>query len=218
VAPYAPLAYPGQAILPGAPVDTTAGTVTLPLHRGRLADGRLVWHVITDASDAGAGEHLFPPATAQPGSVGDARHSPLVRVKNRRGLVLDATVAAFDVPARELEFPLDHAKVIDRAVAISSAAGTVTFNVSLGVSSAHPIVFVSLDANSPLVAALEGTTVAPALNHLPVGRDDAPDTTRATARARRRWTCAPARTAASSTSSSPARARSARGGSARTGA
>jgi hypothetical protein len=193
-----------------------------------MADGRTVWHVLTDASDArfaakwrlnhspklanapaaatrtarmaadgtlvfdqgtvdftpertvvpAAGAHAFPPATAQPGSVGDARYSPLARVTNRRGLVLNATVVAFDVSARQIEFPrgnVDHAKVIDRAVAISPTAGTVTFNLSLGMSSAHPILFISLDSNSPLVSALEGTTVAPALNQLPVGRDDAAD-------------------------------------------
>jgi hypothetical protein len=228
VAPYAPVAYPGQAILPGARVDTTAGTVKLPLHRGRMADGRVVWHVITDASDAkvarklrlnhspklantpaaaartarmasdgtlvfdqgavdfaperrvvpGSGAEAFPPAVAEPGSVGDARYSPLVRVKNRGGVVLNATVVAFDVSAREIEFPsggVDHAKVIDRAVAISAAARTVTFGLSLGMASAHPILFVSLDSSSPLVSALEATTVAPALAQLPVGRDDAPD-------------------------------------------
>ena len=228
VAPYAPHAYPGKAILPGARVDTTASTVTLPLHRGRMADGRVVWHVLTDASDArfaakhrlnhspklantpaaaartarltsdgtlvfdqgavdfspqrrvvaGPGAHAFPPAVAEPGSVGDARYSPLVRVKNRRGLVLNATVVAFDVAAREIEFPrgrIDYRKVIDRAVAISPAAGTVTLSLNLGMSSGRPILFISLDSNSPLVSALEATTVAPALSKLPVGRDDSPD-------------------------------------------
>lgn len=53
----------------------------------------------------GPGAHAFPPAVAEPGSVGDAHYSPLVRVTNRRGLVLNATVVAFDVDADEIEFP-----------------------------------------------------------------------------------------------------------------
>lgn len=224
VAAYDPVGYPGEQILSGATVDTRAGTVTLPLHRGRMRDGRSVWYVLTDTSDArtaarlglnhspklrnapnaavrtargdfqalvfdqgtvdfrpkrrvvpGAGEHAFPPAVAQPGSVGDSRYSPLVRVGTQ---VLNATVVAFDVSAAEIEFAnggVDYDKVIDRAVAISPRKGTVTFNLSLGTSSARPILFVSLDSNSPLVSALEATTVAPALANLPTGRDDAPD-------------------------------------------
>ena len=231
---YAPAAYDARKILPSAEVDSERGTVTLPLHRGRMIDGRPVWYVLTDASDAsvasrlglihapkladtppnaarrgrlidsrgtlvfdrgtvdfsperrvvaGAAPNPFPPTVAQAGSVGDADYSPLVRVRNRRGLVLNATVVAFDVGAAEIEFPrggVDHDEVIDRAVAISPAAGTVTLTLSIGTSSAHPVLFVSLDSNAELLSALEATTVAPALGNLPVGRDDAADSAVAT--------------------------------------
>lgn len=51
VADYYPVAYAQQQILPTARIDTAAGTVTLPLHQGRMRDGRTVWFVVTDASD-----------------------------------------------------------------------------------------------------------------------------------------------------------------------
>ncbi len=51
VADYFPIVYAQQQILPAARIDTTAGTVTLPLYQGRMRDGRTVWYVVTDASD-----------------------------------------------------------------------------------------------------------------------------------------------------------------------
>jgi hypothetical protein len=87
-------------------------------------------------------------------------------------------MVAFDVPAATIEFPhggVDHRRVIDRAVAISPAAGTVTFRLSVGTASERPVLFVSLDSDDNVVSALEGTTYAPALRNLPVGRADSPD-------------------------------------------
>jgi len=51
-------------------VDTTAHTVTLPLHRG-VAHGSTVWYVVTDVSDAHVAKRLgvnFAPSLAQLGS------------------------------------------------------------------------------------------------------------------------------------------------------
>jgi hypothetical protein len=49
--PYYAFGYDGNLILKSAVVDLERREVTLPLHRGRLEDGRTVWHVVTDASD-----------------------------------------------------------------------------------------------------------------------------------------------------------------------
>lgn len=228
VADYFPMAYAGQALLGSASIDADANTVTFPLHRGAMRDGRAVWYVLTDSSDLAFARRLglhwspkllhtpdaaartatmnddgsltfdqgtvdfapermltpgeapafFPPAVAEPGSVGDADYSPLVRVTNAGGLVLNATVVAFDVEADEIEFPnggIDYRKVIDRAVAISPAQGWVRFGMSLATASGRPVLFVSLDSNSPLVSALESTTYAPALQNLPTGLGNRPD-------------------------------------------
>jgi hypothetical protein len=50
--------YEGNLILPSAVVDLEKREVTMPLHRGRLEDGRTVWHVVTDASDAMAAQAM----------------------------------------------------------------------------------------------------------------------------------------------------------------
>lgn len=225
VADYYPVVYAQQQIMPAARVDTAAGTVTLPLHQGRMRDGRTVWFVVTDASDRqlarryganysaklanapaaavrtaslvggtlvfdrgavdfaperrvapGPPPHAFPPTEAVPGSVGDGDYSPLVRVRGT-GAVLNATIVAFDVAAAEIEFPngnVDHAKVIDRATAISPARRTVTFATSPATAAGRAVLFISLDSNSPLVSALEATTYAPRLSGLPVGTGNRP--------------------------------------------
>ena len=43
VAPYYPYVYEGQLVLRSATVDENKSTVTLPLHRGKMKDGRAVW-------------------------------------------------------------------------------------------------------------------------------------------------------------------------------
>lgn len=224
---YFPVAYQEETTLPSAVIDTNASTVTFPLHRGEMRDGRTVWYVMTDTSDLataerlglnwspklanaprramrtanmaddgslvfnngtvdftpdrvvvpGAAPNFFPPAEAEAGSVGDRHYSPLVHVRNAAGTVFNATTVAFDVDADEIEFPdgdVDYDKVIDRAVAISPQNGTVTFSMSVGVATGRPELFLSLDSNDATVSALEGTNVAPALNFLAVGRNDAP--------------------------------------------
>lgn len=227
VADYFPVGYEMRQILPSARIDADAGTVTLPLHRGRMRDGRTVWYVVTDASDRatarrmgvnwspklanapdsavrtarqrggrlvfdagtvdfspernvvpGDAPNFFPPSQAQPGSVGDAAYSPLVRVTNQQDVVLNATVVAFDADADDLKLAdggVNYDMVIDRAVAISPKAGTVTLTMNVGTTSDRPILFISLDSNSEVVSALEATTYARRLKDLPVGRNDADD-------------------------------------------
>ena len=214
--------YEGRQLLGAAVVDLDENTVTLPLYRGRLEDGRAVWYVVTDVSDEGVARQAglnyapklanatgsaarratlapdgtfvfdrgavdfspervlvpgdapdaFPPREAQAGSVGDEFYTPLVRVGE---LVYNATTVAFDVTADEIEFPdgdVDHSKVIDRAVAISPAAGTVTFGLNLGTVAGRPVVFISLDSNDMFVSAAEATTYAPALSGVSFGLND----------------------------------------------
>jgi hypothetical protein len=126
----------------------------------------------------GEAPNFFPPAEVQAGSVGDADYTPLVQVTNAGGVIYNATVVAFDVAAEAIEFPdgdIDYSKVIDRAVAISPAAGTVTLQMTLGTAGGRPVLFISLDSNDNLVSALEGTTYAPALSAIPVGLNDMPN-------------------------------------------
>jgi len=45
-------------LLKAGKVDTDAGTITLPLYKGKLASGETVWYILTDTNDKGAAEGL----------------------------------------------------------------------------------------------------------------------------------------------------------------
>ncbi len=91
----------------------------------------------------------FPPATAQPGAVGDANYSPLVRVLNAGGMIYNATMIAFDVDANQLNFPMVN-----------------------GYSFGRPLWYLTLDASTQTGAALEGVIFAPNMQRVKLGGDD----------------------------------------------
>ena len=124
---------------------------------------------------ANTGSSPFPPAMAEPGSVGDAQYSPLVRIVNGGGFIYNAPIIAFDVTAQQITFPNgnpNYALVHDEVVRIDPKAGTVTLALAAGFSFGKPVLYLSLDASTPLAAALEGATYAPGMEDVDVGRDD----------------------------------------------
>lgn len=123
----------------------------------------------------GPSDRPFPPRSASPGSVGDNRYSPLVRIKNAGGVIYNAPIVAFDVAESQISFPnggVDYSKVHDQVVAIDPVARTVTFNLVNGFSFGRPVWYLSTDANDPTVAAVEGATYAPLLRNIATGTDD----------------------------------------------
>jgi hypothetical protein len=117
----------------------------------------------------------FPPASFQPGSVGDRDYSPLVRLLNVGGHVYNAPVIAFGVDEQQINFPNgnpDYRIVHDEVRKIDPFEGTVTLNLVNGFSFGRPLLYVSMDASIPLSAAVEGATFAPLMASLPIGRDD----------------------------------------------
>ncbi len=56
------LVGPYQLLKAGV-IDQNAGTITLPLYKGKLASGEAVWYILTDTNDLkkrpGAGLKLF---------------------------------------------------------------------------------------------------------------------------------------------------------------
>ena len=50
--------YESNQILKAGVVDLEKSTITLPLYKGQMKDGRSVWYVLTDVSDAGIAEEL----------------------------------------------------------------------------------------------------------------------------------------------------------------
>jgi hypothetical protein len=66
----------------------------------------------------------------------------------------------------------DYSVVHDKVVSICPQEGTVTLSLTPGFSFARPVLYLSLDASSPLAAALEKATLAPKLGVITVGHDD----------------------------------------------
>jgi hypothetical protein len=122
----------------------------------------------------GAEPNLFPPTTANPGSRGDANYSPLVRLTNAGNHIYNASVVAVGGEG-EIDAPKgnpNYARVHDKVVRLSAKERTVTLALTPGFSFARPVLYLSLEANAELPAAMEGVTFAPALADVPVGRDD----------------------------------------------
>lgn len=117
----------------------------------------------------------FPPAVAQPGSIGDANYSPIVRVLNAGGIFYNAPMVAYGVDESQINFPngnVDYSKVHDQVLAIDPYAMTITFQLINGFSFGHPLWYISTDSSTTLVAAIEGNTYAPLLDKLKTGDDD----------------------------------------------
>jgi hypothetical protein len=125
---------------------------------------------------AGAEPNFFPPVAFQPGSVGDVFYSPLVEVQNSQGHIYNAPMVAFNVDAQTLDTFCDgnpdYSLVHDKVVSICPSDGTVTLALTPGFSFARPVLYLSMEADDPLPAALEGATYAPGLEDIAVGRDD----------------------------------------------
>jgi len=122
---------------------------------------------------AGAAPNFFPPSAVQPGSVGDANYSPLAKIGNH---IYNAPMIAFDATEATLNRfcggNADHKVVHDKVIAICPRDSLVTLQLTTGFSFARPVLYLSLDANNALPAALEGATLAPGLTDIQVGSDD----------------------------------------------
>jgi hypothetical protein len=125
----------------------------------------------------GDAPNFFPPKSAQPGALGDADYSPLVQLDNAKSAVFNMPMVAFNVSAEELNKMCDGKpnfdKVHDKVVKICPRDGTVTLKMTLGYTFSKPIFYLSTDSNNPLIATLEGSILAPALNDLPFALEDA---------------------------------------------
>jgi hypothetical protein len=123
----------------------------------------------------GPAEAPFPPAAAEPGSVGDEAYSPLVRIQNAGNHIYNAPVLAYGVEAEAISFcegDPDYSLVHDKVLSICPEDMTVTLQLVPGFSFARPIMYVSFDASDPVAAVLEESTYAPALANIRVGFDD----------------------------------------------
>ncbi len=138
----------------------------------READGALVFESGTvDFSPvrtvtAASGSRPFPPKAAQPGAVGDADYTPLLRVKGGGEAVYNAPIIAFGVEARQIAFcegKADLRLVHDRVVKVCPEKGTVTLALTPGFTAGRQVSYISTEGTDPGVAAMESATFAPRL-------------------------------------------------------
>ena len=147
----------------------------------RLIDGKTV--IVFDSGRVdfspvhsvtpGAAPNFFPPTAAQPGSVGDANYTPLAKIGD---FIYNAPMLAFNASEATLNQycngNADHSVVHDKVVSICPRDGVVTLQLTTGFSFSRPVLYLSLEANNALPAALEGATLAPGLTDIKVGSDD----------------------------------------------
>jgi hypothetical protein len=100
----------------------------------------------------------FPPLAADPGSIGDAAYSPIVRLPD--GSVINAPQIANATGQH------------DKIVSIDKASHRVTLALTAGFSRDSAVLYLSTDASAPDVAALEGSTFAARLQKAPRAGDD----------------------------------------------
>jgi hypothetical protein len=117
----------------------------------------------------GMAPNLFPPVSAQPGSMADAGYSPFVRIDSEGGAVYNAPIIAFDVDASAIsacDGKANANRLHDHVVAICPEKKEVTLALIHGFASGKPIVYLTFDANVGLAATLEGDTLAPSIDDL----------------------------------------------------
>lgn len=123
----------------------------------------------------GSSANPFPPITAKAGARGDKNYSPFVRVLNAGGVIYNASIVASGPNESSIDFSKgnpDYSKVHDEVLAIDPYSQVVTLQLVNGFSFGRPLWYVSLDASTELVAAIESNTYAPRLTKLVTGEDD----------------------------------------------
>ncbi|KAL7904853.1 hypothetical protein GGI35DRAFT_484069 [Trichoderma velutinum] len=125
----------------------------------------------------------FPPATADPGSIGDSFYTPLIQLTNAGGEVWNAPIIAGDVTEEYLNRFCDgipegmqeefYSKVHDQVVSICPRDETVTLKTIHGFSFSKSVLYFVFDASDPLPATIDGGTYAPRLKAIKTGDDDA---------------------------------------------
>jgi len=92
---------PAVNLVTSGEVDLAAGTVTLPLHRGRMASGENVWHVLLDVSDRDTAERLGINWSGKLGNADIGRAVRDVEIDPDGELVFDAGTVDF-APVRRV--------------------------------------------------------------------------------------------------------------------
>ena len=150
-----------------------------------------VRNVTANSTDASGTSNLLESISVTAGAVGDADYSPLIRIDNAGDHIYNAPIVAAGTSAGQLagfcaedggdgitqaEEEAARSVLHDSVVSICPGddgdPGTVTIEMVLGFSFGRPVFYLSTDASAEVAAALEKAVFAPALQNIPVGRDD----------------------------------------------
>lgn len=125
----------------------------------------------------------FPPASVQPGSVGDAEYTPLIQIMNAGYEVWNAPIVAGQVDDKYLNQFCDgvpeaqaadfYSKVHDQVLSICPRDSVVTLDTVQGFSFGKSVLYLVADGSDPLPATIDGGTYAPRLSLVRTGSDDA---------------------------------------------
>src|SRR5262249_16298389 len=108
----------------------------------------------------------FPPASAQPGAVGEAGYSPLIQMPN--GIIVNAPQIA------------NNTGQADKVISLDLTNNTVTYRETNGFQGGNPVRNMHFKSSDPVAATIEDVTLAPDLNFLPTLNDDSTASARAT--------------------------------------
>ena len=86
-------------LLNSGPIDTTTGTITLPLYLGHLKNGKNVWYILTDVDDAGIAAELGLNFSAKMAFMANAART--ANLDQNADLVFDAGTVDF-TPVRSV--------------------------------------------------------------------------------------------------------------------
>ncbi len=129
-------------------------------------------HVLTPGNTPNA----FPPKAIQAGSIGSGDYSPLVRIVNAGNHIYNAPVVASNVDETTLNAFCngnpDNSIMHDKVVKICPKDHTVTLKLTSGFSFARPVLYLSMDSNNQIAAAMENATLTPRLSFIQTGHDD----------------------------------------------
>src|SRR5262249_24967927 len=104
------------------------------------------------------GPEGFPPASAQPGAVGEPRYSPLIQMPS--GSIVNAP------------HPANNTGSADKVVSVDLINRRIVYRETSAFQGGDPIKYISTESSIAVAAALENATFAPALDALPTLDDD----------------------------------------------
>ena len=137
------------------------------------------------STDTSGTNNLLADLDFTPGAVGtdvgdaDGFYSPLTLIENAGGHTYNAPAvsnASINTLRGMCNGDIDYGLVHDSVVSICPGEGddpgTVTIELVAGFSFGRPVLYMSMDANAPIAAALEAAVHTPALDNIRLGEDD----------------------------------------------